>query len=549
MASADQFLRVVELLLDEGVEGRQLLALEDTAAFIAMEDSSLAIVIHPTKRGPELLDALTHQLGLNPKVHHKLVMIGGSAEMRPLLEACQPGVFGRRMVQVYQLADDGEVWSGRASRLDSSVGRALEAARAVEGSVDAAALATRVRKPSEEETARVREHRTFLAAYRGVRPSVTIGAVGLILGVYGLQMTWGGGSFIPTLVRMGANTEASLHGEPWRLLASVLLHGNVLHIAMNAFVLYVLGAHLERILGWRRQLVLLVVSGLVGSLASAVWAEASLSVGASGAIWGLLGAALGVAVRPGELVPASIVKNLKIAALANLVINLSVSFVPGVDMMAHLGGGVAGAVLTFSGVLTRGLRPVVQDPARRRGSGRGWTWAAWAAGAAIVGALAVACVYGRPWVLGRPPSLQEVALEGTPYVVRSPSAVVEHEGSPGGPESFSFGDPFVDPFTLRVVIEPWETPGPVDAGQVDMWRHRDPAVDEGAEFVSSSQVEGEGPPAYDEVHSYPEIGTLYLRYVMFDDAQVSVSAFVFDGGSDAFSQAARAATGSLRRGP
>ena len=239
------------------------------------------------------------------------------------------------------------------------------------------------------------------------------------------------------------------------------------------------------------------------------------------------------------------VKNLKVAALANLVINLSVSFIPGVDLMAHLGGGVAGAVLTFSGALTRGLLPVARDPARRRGSGRGWTLGAWGAGALTVASLAIACVVGRPWVLGGPPVLQDVHLEGTHYVVRSASALVEHDVRDGGAKSFSLGDPFVDAFTLRVVIEPWLEPGHPDAEQVEMWRHREPALDEGAEFVSGSQVAGDGPPAYDEVHRYPEVGTLYLRYIMFDDAQVSVSAFVFDGGSESFTAAAKAAAGSL----
>ncbi len=100
MASANQYLRVVELLLEEGIARRELLGLEDTAAFIAMEDASLAIVIHPTKSGEVLLEALQHQLNQNPKAHHKLIMVGGGTEMRPLLEQCQPGMFERRMVQV-----------------------------------------------------------------------------------------------------------------------------------------------------------------------------------------------------------------------------------------------------------------------------------------------------------------------------------------------------------------------------------------------------------------------------------------------------------------
>lgn len=544
MASADQYLRVVEFLLDEGVEGRELLRLEDTAAFIAMEDSTLAIVIHPTKRGPELLDAMSHQLSLNPKVHHKLVMVGGGDDMRPLLEACQPGVFGRRMVQVYHLSDAGEVWSGRASRRDSSVGRALEAARVVEQSIDPETIAKRVRTPTKAEVERVEEHRSFVEAYQGVRPSVTIGAAALILGVFGLQMTWGGGSFLPTIYRMGANTPESLGPEPWRLLASTLLHGDVMHIAMNALVLYVLGAHLERILGWRRHLVLLVVAGLAGAVASALRPDAVLSVGASGAIWGLLGAALGIALRPGDLVPAGVVKNLKIAALANLAINLSVSFMPNVDLLAHLGGGLAGAALAFSGLLTRGLLPLARDPARRRGSGRRWTWAAWGGGALTVLSLVIACAVGRPWELGHAPETEAVALEGTRYAVRATAADVELSDD-RGVAVYSIGNPYNEPFTTMVWVRPWSDTGPIDAVDIETWRNREPALDNGAELADRTQVQGDGPPAYDEVHRYPDVGTLYLRYTMYEAAEVTVSTFVYDGATESVQTGARAASKSL----
>jgi len=545
-------LRVVEQLLDEGVEGRLLLDVGETAAYIAMEDQSLAVVILPTKRGDDLLDAMIHQLGRNPKVHHKLVMVGGGEDMRPLLEACQPGLLSRRMVQVYQLADDGQVWSGRGSRLDSSVGRVLEATRGFEGSVDVEALTRRIHAPPEEDVERFREHRTFVQAYRGVRPSVTIGAVALILGVFGLQMTWGGGAFIPTMVRMGANTETSLGTEPWRLLSSTLLHGNGLHVLMNAFVLYVLGAHLERILGWRRQLVLLVAAGLFGSLASAVRGEALLSVGASGAIWGLLGAALGLAMRPGGLLPAAIVQELKRAALFNLIINLAFSFQPGIDLMAHLGGGMVGAAASFSGVLTRGLRPVAEDPARRHDSGRGWTVAAWVASSLTVASLVVACVVGRPWELGRAPQLGEVALEGTPFRVRAsadPARPVEREEFSDGAVVFTLGDALVDAVAVGVVVQPWSEPGPFDATDVEAWRGRKPSLDEGVEVVASRNIEDAAVPAYEEVHQYPNGGRLYVRYHLFEDVEVVVNAFVFDGARDDVTTAAKAAVASLERTP
>ncbi len=551
MASANQYLRVVEFLLEEGVAGRELLGVEDTAAFIAMEDASLAIVVHPTKSGDALLEALQHQLSQNPKAHHKLIIVGGGVEMRPLLETCQPGMFERRMVQVYQLSDAGEVWGGHASRLDSSVGRALEAARLAEDPVDPvdrARLVSRVRKPSEEEAQRVKEHRSFLHAYQAVRPTVTIGAVALIVGVYGLQMTWGGGEFIPTMARMGANTDASLGAEPWRLLSSTLLHASIVHVGMNALVLYILGAHLERILGWRRQLVLLALAGLVGGLASAVRAEALLSVGASGAIWGLLGAALGIALRPGTIVPVAIVENLKRVAIINLVINLAVSFIPGIDIMAHLGGGVAGLVLTYSGLLTRGLRPVAEDPLRRRDAKRGWTLGAWAAAVATVGSLVVAVVVGRPWELGRAPKLVEMSIEGTSYRVRAPQGPVERDLDDEGVIALWVADPLTAAFSLSVLVRSWSQPGPLEPAEIETWRGRDPELPEGVELVSSTPVDGQGPPAYEERHAYPNGGTLHVRYVLFEDAEVVLSAFVFEGAREDVTAAARASVASLTRG-
>ncbi len=544
--STDQYLRVVEYLLDEGVKGRSLLLFNDTAAFLAMEDGSLAIVIHPTKKGPELLDAMTKHLGMNPKAHHKLIMIGGGDEMRPLLEACQPGVFARRMVQAYHLSDEGEVWSGRASRLDSSAGRALEAGRDGDITVDAQTLARQVRRPSRDEVVRAQEHSSFVDAYKRVRPVLTMGSVALLLGVYGLQMTWGGGAFIPTLTRMGANTEASLGSEPWRLLASTVLHGGPVHVLMNGVVLYILGAQLERILGWRRLAVLLVASGLLGAIASSLAAEAMLSVGASGAIWGLFGASLGISVRPRGLVPAAIVDNLKRAAIINLVINLAVSFVPGIDLMAHLGGGVAGLLLSFSGVLTRGLPPLSEDPERTADARTGWTMGAWIASGATVGCLIVACVLGRPWELGREPSMVRVPLEGTPYSVLAAQGSVELESTEGGGVTVSIGDPLSAPFTVGVEVRPWAEPGPFEDADVEAWRSLDPELPEGVTLVSADRVAGEGPPAVDEVHAYANGGLLYVRYILLDDAEVGVSAFVFEGARDDVTAAAKLSVRSLR---
>ncbi len=550
MPPSDRYLRVVEHLLTDAPKNRVLLHVEDTAAFVAMEDASLAIVIRPTKRGDELRAALKAQLAKNDRAHHKLVVIGGDADMQAILTACQPGIFSRVMVQVYHLADDGTVWGGRASRVDSPMGHALRAAAEMpaDARVDVEALLAKLHVPTQAQAKAAVEQRAFVQRYAGVRPVVTIGATGLILGVFGLQVTWGGPAFIPSLVRMGANMGTAVETEPWRLLSSTLLHGNFVHVGMNAFVLYVLGAHLERILGWRRMLLLLVAAGLGGGLASATFMDALVSVGASGAIWGLLGGALGLALRPGTLVPAPQVAALKRVALINLALNISASFMPGIDFMAHLGGGVVGLALTASGLLTRNLAPFVEDPERGSDAHPALTAGAYAAAALTVGALVAAIIVGKPWVLaGRPPT-QRVSVGDTHFSVVAPQAEVEVEAQPSGVVGFGAGDVLADPYFVGVEVRPWTqaVDGPLQRAEIDAWLAADAPVPPDATRVRRTVVSAADPPTYDDVFAYPNGALLYHRAYMFEDAEVLVSAFVFDGAPKAITAAALGSIASLQ---
>lgn len=546
VSSAERYRSVVGQLLDGDVGERILLAVEPTVSYLAMEDGTLALVLHPSRHGDDLRDAIIKQLGAHPKLHHKVVIIGGGEAMQEILTSCQPGTFSRRMVQVYHLDDAGKVWSGRGSRIDSPIGAALE--RAVDPSGDTLPtleeLRAKIRRPTNDELETARSHRAFIAAYRSIRPVVTIGAAALLLGVFGLQLTWGGGAFIPTLTRMGANTADSLGSQPWRLLASVLLHGGWLHIGANTFMLYVLGGHVERIVGWRRYVLLLVAAGLLGSVLSAFRGEAALSVGASGAIWGLLGAALGIALRPRDLVPASVVGRLKRAAVGNFVINVAISFVPGIDAMAHLGGGIAGFGLAYFGLLTHGLEPVAQlEGSRDERSGIVRASAIIAVGAVLL-SLVTAVFVGRPWELARTPSLETVAINES-LSVQAPAGSKAEVETPSDGLAVSLGDPFVDPFWVGVTIRPWEAPTTDEDALIAAWRDRDAGVEEGAKLESRTQVEGDGPPAYDEVHVYDNGGTLYVRYTWFRTQEVTVSTFVFADAPDAVHAAARSSSASL----
>ena len=128
-------------------------------------------------------------------------------------------------------------------------------------------------------------------------------------------------------------------GQWYRVITSVFFHTAPLHIAMNMWSLWVLGPPLERLLGRWRFLALYLVSGLAGSALILVAAPYTATLGASGAIFGLLGALLVIQRRRGgQLGPI----------LAIVVVNLVATFsIPGISWQAHIGGLVAGALVGF----------------------------------------------------------------------------------------------------------------------------------------------------------------------------------------------------------
>lgn len=127
-------------------------------------------------------------------------------------------------------------------------------------------------------------------------------------------------------------------GEWWRLFTSAFLHGSFIHIAFNMYVLFFLGPTLERILGHTRFIVLYLLSALGGSVASYWFSDLqTVSVGASGAIFGLMGAL----IVAGRRLRYDIKQ-----VLFLLVVNVAIGFFsPGVDWRAHFGGLVVGAAV------------------------------------------------------------------------------------------------------------------------------------------------------------------------------------------------------------
>lgn len=186
----------------------------------------------------------------------------------------------------------------------------------------------------------VRSATTALGGQIPDRPRVTTALIGINAAIYIFGLAMGAfGSDVNLIREFGMNPVLiAIGGEWWRLLTAAFLHGGLLHIGFNMYVLYVLGPTLERVLGHARFLVLYLGAALGGSAASyAFSAPNTFSVGASGAIFGLMGALLVVGRR---------FRNDMTQVAILLAVNFAIGFVvPNIDWRAHLGGAVAGAAI------------------------------------------------------------------------------------------------------------------------------------------------------------------------------------------------------------
>jgi rhomboid protease GluP len=147
-------------------------------------------------------------------------------------------------------------------------------------------------------------------------------------------------------------------GEWWRLFTSMFLHFGFMHLALNMAVLWGIGATTERLYGNGYFLLIYILSGMAGALASLLWHPEINSAGASGAVFGVFGASLAYFLQPGNGVPRTVVSGNIVAGLFLVGVNLLFGLAPGIDNMAHLGGLVAGFVLGHG--LARPLEPEVR---------------------------------------------------------------------------------------------------------------------------------------------------------------------------------------------
>ena len=178
------------------------------------------------------------------------------------------------------------------------------------------------------------------------RPFVTYALIIINVLVFIAMYIFGKGSEDNlTLVLFGANYPALVRaGDYYRLITSAFLHSGLLHLIFNNYALYVIGSQLESFLGRAKFLIIYLVSAICGSLMSMLFSN-GISVGASGAIFGLLGSLLyfgyNYRVYLGTVLKSQIIPL--------IILNLIIGFVtPGIDNAAHIGGLLGGLGMTMA---------------------------------------------------------------------------------------------------------------------------------------------------------------------------------------------------------
>jgi len=172
------------------------------------------------------------------------------------------------------------------------------------------------------------------------------GIWGAMIAVFMVELARGAVANDAELLRLGALPDSGqIHHEYWRLITFGFLHWDLRHLLLNTLLLFLLGPIVERRAGTVRLLIIFlsasVASGAGILVKHQIWPAEGVSLGASGGMFGLLGAALVLAFRrpsPGRL---------RAVLVAALVLGLIYSFLPGVSMIGHIVGLIIGATIAL----------------------------------------------------------------------------------------------------------------------------------------------------------------------------------------------------------
>lgn len=146
------------------------------------------------------------------------------------------------------------------------------------------------------------------------------------------------------LIFMGAKFNPLIRaGQYYRLLTCAFLHGGIVHIGLNMYALYMIGPLVEKVYGEWQFLIIYLISAIFSSTCSYLLSS-SVSIGASGAIFGLLGATLVLAIKMKNILGSDFKKNIVAVILINFIIGVSM---PNIDNFGHFGGLLGGILISL----------------------------------------------------------------------------------------------------------------------------------------------------------------------------------------------------------
>lgn len=188
-----------------------------------------------------------------------------------------------------------------------------------------------------EKTAK--DNKVYESVFKPKKIIVTNVIITLCVLVYILQL------FNPKLLYLGANISDFVKmGEVYRIITCTFIHAGIIHLLCNMYSLYIIGSQLETFIGKARFIFVYIISAISGSLMSLIFTEGA-SVGASGAIFGLLGSLLYFGYHY-RIYLGSVLKN---QIIPIIILNILLGFMlPGVDNAAHIGGLIGGYLATVS---------------------------------------------------------------------------------------------------------------------------------------------------------------------------------------------------------
>ena len=196
---------------------------------------------------------------------------------------------------------------------------------------------------------------------------VTKAVLAANVAIFGAMVIASGGQELtnPTsafLIQWGANAGAyTLDGDYWRIVTAAFLHGGFLHIAFNMAVLWDVGPLVERIYGSKRFFLMYFFAAITASLNTLFWNPGGVSVGASGAVFGIFGVLLAFYQSHRKTIPAHVIKEKSRVVIAVIAYNLIFGMIqPNIDNAGHVGGLIGGfligAVLSPKEPLNRRVR-------------------------------------------------------------------------------------------------------------------------------------------------------------------------------------------------